>query len=349
MGKLQIATVVVLSFIATPALTANTSKVAPVPAIGTAVADFTAKDFLGKTYRLSEVGNGKIVVLAFVGVECPLAKLYTPRLVELAKKYQSHGVVFLGVDSNRQDAATEIAAYVRIHNVNFPVLKDLRQKIADLVGATRTPQVVVLDAKRMIRYRGRIDDQFGVVPNNPTANYQKAKPVKNDLAAALDDILADRQVSQQETAACGCLLGRDHEPAANAAVTYTKDVAAILNKNCVFCHRPGQIAPFALTNFEEAAGWSDMIAEVTQARRMPPWHADPQFGAFSNDCRLSEANKQILAKWAESGAGREYQGSPRAAEVRGRLADPEAGRNPLHAKAVQHPGNRRRRISEFRD
>src|SRR5690242_13652915 len=100
----------VLTSIATPALAGNTATHAPTPAVGTTVSDFTAKDFLGKEYTLSEIGRGKTVVVAFMGTECPLAKLYAPRLVELANKFQAKGVVFLGVDSNRQDAVTEIAS-----------------------------------------------------------------------------------------------------------------------------------------------------------------------------------------------------------------------------------------------
>ncbi len=110
------------------------------------------------------------MVLAFLGTECPLAKLYAPRLVELAKEYESRGVLFVGVDSNRQDSATEIAAYARQHAIEFPILKDLNQAVADQVGATRTPEVVVLDKTRVIRYQGRIDDQYGLVNN---AGYQR--------------------------------------------------------------------------------------------------------------------------------------------------------------------------------
>ena len=84
-------------------------------------------------------------MLAFLGTECPLAKLYAPRLAALAKEYESRGVVFVGIDANRQDAATEIAAYARQHGIEFPILKDLHQAVADKVGAMRTPEIVVLD------------------------------------------------------------------------------------------------------------------------------------------------------------------------------------------------------------
>jgi peroxiredoxin len=278
------------------------------PVIGDTVDDFTAKDVLGTPFSLSGVDREKFVVLAFVGVDCPLAKLYTPRLVELARKYQPQGVVFVGVDANRQDAMTQIAAYARRHAINFPILKDLRQSIADRVGVTRTPQVIVLDRARKLRYRGRIDDQFGFAPSNRAASYRKSKPERNDLQSALDSILAGAPVAVPETEVAGCLIGRDREPSARSAVTYTKDVAPILNSRCVCCHRPNQIGPFALTSYQECVGWADMIAEVTDSNRMPPWHADPKYGTFSNDARLSDEEKRVLAKWAAAGAP---EGDPR--------------------------------------
>ena len=278
------------------------------PAIGDTVDDFTARDVLGSAFSLSGVDREKIAVLVFVGVDCPLAKLYAPRLVELARIYQPQGVLFLGVDANRQDAMTQIAAYARRHAINFPILKDLRQSIADRVGVTRTPQVIVLDRARKLRYRGRVDDQFGFGPSNRAANYRKSKPVRNDLQSALDSVLAGKPVAVPETEVAGCLIGRDREPSAHSAVTYTKDVAPILNSRCVCCHRPNQIGPFAFTSYQECVGWADMIAEVTELNRMPPWHADPKYGSFSNDARLSDEEKRILAKWAAAGAP---EGDPR--------------------------------------
>jgi len=278
------------------------------PAIGQVVRDFTAKDVLGRTFSLSQLGRGKIVVLAFLSVDCPLARLFTPRLVELAGKYLPRGVVFIAVDANRQDSVTRIASYARRHGIYFPILKDLRQTIADGLGATRTPQVIVLDREHRICYRGRIDDQFGFLPTNRVASYRKAKPERNDLQWALDELLAGKDISVPETDAVGCLIGRDREPAAHPAVTYARDVAPILNRRCVACHRPNQIAPFALTSYEEAVGWADMIAEVTELNRMPPWHADPKFGSFRNDARLSDKEKHVLAQWAAAGAP---EGDPR--------------------------------------
>jgi peroxiredoxin len=272
------------------------------PAIGSAVSSFSARDVSGKEQSLAQIGRNKVVVLAFLGAECPLVKVYAPRLVELAGKYEPQGVAFLGISSNRQDSIAGLAAFVRTHRIPFPVVKDLKQRIADSVGAVRTPEVVVLDRERRLRYRGRIDDQFGFVPSNKTASYHRPEAIRNDLATALDEIIAGHAVSRVETEVAGCLIGRDRAVNPNGAVTYSKQIARLLNQRCVVCHRSGQIAPFSLTNYDEAAGWADMIDEVVQSGRMPPWHADPRIGRFHNDVHLSDAEKHLISEWAANGA-----------------------------------------------
>jgi hypothetical protein len=84
--------------------------------------------------------------------------------------------------------------------------------------------------------------------------------------------------------------------------TFSKDVAPILNKNCVSCHREGEIAPMSLLTYEQARPWAKSIREKVSRGLMPPWHADAPRGVFSNDRRLSEADKETLIAWADAGA-----------------------------------------------
>ncbi len=129
---------------------------------GKRVNHFALKSYQGKEYSLRDFSNRKAVVVAFLGTECPLAKLYGPRLAELAAKYRPKGVTFIGIDSNSQDSISEIAAYARDSGIQFPLLKDLKGAVAADFGATRTPEVFVLDRHRLVRYSGRIDDRCGV-------------------------------------------------------------------------------------------------------------------------------------------------------------------------------------------
>ncbi len=263
--------------------------------VGRTVTAFKLPDYRGKEHALADFDKAPAVVVAFVGTECPLAKLYGPRLAKLAESYKAKGVAFLAIDSNSQDTLAAIAAYARAHQIEFPVLKDLGNKVADDFGAKRTPTVYVLDAKRVIRYMGRVDDQYGI-------GFQRDKVGSNDVARALDEVLAGEQVAKAITDVQGCFIGRVRETIADSAITYTKQIAPILNNRCVECHRPGEIAPFSLTSYKDAAAWSETIAEVVREGRMPPWHADPKHGKFLNDRRLTDEERSQIAAWAKAGA-----------------------------------------------
>lgn len=86
------------------------------------------------------------------------------------------------------------------------------------------------------------------------------------------------------------------------AATYTKDVAPILMNRCVGCHRPGEVAPMAFTNYKETRPWAKAIKSAVVARKMPVWLADPSHGTFRNDRRLSNAEIATISSWVDAGA-----------------------------------------------
>src|ERR1700692_24500 len=85
-------------------------------------------------------------------------------------------------------------------------------------------------------------------------------------------------------------------------VTFTRDVAPVLQKNCQGCHRPGEAAPFSLLSYEQARPWAKAMKEAVRLKKMPPWLADPHYGRFSNDRSLSRKEIETIAAWAEAGA-----------------------------------------------
>ncbi len=266
--------------------------------IGRKISDFTLKDFRGQPHSLSDFKESKAVVVYFLGTECPLAKLYGPRLQKLADEMVDQKVSFIGISSNVQDSMTELAAHARRHQISFPILKDLENKIADRFGATRTPQVFVLDENRTVQYFGRIDAQFTFGAGVGLAQPQEQR---HDLSLAVEELLAGKSVSVPTTQVRGCIIGRVLEPQVDSPVTYSNQIARIIQKNCVECHREGQIAPFAMTDYDEVAGWGEMIAEVVDEQRMPPWHANPEVGHFSNELRLTEKEKEDIYTWVDNG------------------------------------------------
>lgn len=283
---------------ATPAISgAPSSPAAPQPE--RSIADFALSDTNNVEHRLSGLADKPLVVVAFVGVECPLVQLYTGRLVALHEQLASRGVAFLAIDSNRQDDLREVEHYARTYEIPFPVLRDPAGEVAEAFGATRTPEVFVLDAERQVRYQGRIDDQYGI---DRGVNFQRPKPTRHDLAAALNELLAGRQVSEPDTAAPGCLIGRRRPADADSPVTWSNQISRIFQRRCQGCHQPGEIAPFPLLTYEDVLGWDAMIGEVVSEGRMPPWHANPAYGEFLNDSRLTDEEKQQIAEWVAHGA-----------------------------------------------
>lgn len=267
--------------------------------VGQTIESFTLQDYRGREYRLDELPDGPVVV-AFLGAECPLARLYGPRLQKLADQYSAQGVSIIGISSNVQDSVTELGAYARRHELKFPILKDVGNHIADRFRAERTPEVFLLDADRRIVYRGRIDDQYVV-------GVQRVEASREDLKVAIDELLAGTPVSVPVTEALGCLIGRVRTPDESSPVTYSNQIARLFNRRCVECHREGEIGPFSLTTYDEAAGWGEMILEVVREQRMPPWHANPAHGDFKNARRLSDDERGLIETWVANGCP---QGNP---------------------------------------
>jgi mono/diheme cytochrome c family protein len=87
-----------------------------------------------------------------------------------------------------------------------------------------------------------------------------------------------------------------------AVPTYSKDVAPILYKNCVGCHRPGEIGPMSLLTYADVRPHAKAIRDEVGDGNMPPWHADPKFGKFANDRSLSDKERETLLRWANNGA-----------------------------------------------
>jgi peroxiredoxin len=263
--------------------------------LGRTIADMTLTDYRGAAVSLGEFRDQQVVVLAFLGTECPLAKLAVAKLNILAREFDPRQVAILGINSNRQDSLADLAAQAKDQEIRFRLLKDSGNRLADAVGAERTPEVVVLDQQRAVRYVGRIDDQDGIGFRRETAKRQ-------DLKIAIEELLAGKKVSVATTEVEGCYIGKLREPKPDAEVTYSKDIAPILQAHCVQCHRAGQIGPFTMSSYDEVAGWAETIAEVVRDNRMPPWHANPAHGKFANARVLTDRERQLIAAWAKAGA-----------------------------------------------
>lgn len=162
------------------------------------VKDFTRKDANGSPHALYKLSEEKqATVVMFLATQCPGATDYVERIVALVKAYDDKNVQFIGINSNKQDTVAEILEYNKKHGFEFPVLKDPENKIADYFGAKRTPEVFLLDAERVLRYAGAIDDS-------------RKEPKKNYLQNALDLVIAGKDIPEtsKKTRAIGCTIKR---------------------------------------------------------------------------------------------------------------------------------------------
>jgi hypothetical protein len=249
----------------------------------------------GESTTFSATSDARLRVFCFLGCECPLARLYGARLSELSERFVQEGVHFIGVNSNLQDSIEEVKRYFHELKLAFPVYKDHDQRLMKALAAKRTPEVIVLDGKGAIIYRGRIDDQY-----QPGLN--RGKPAHRDLEEAIVAHLAAKPIDNPQTDAFGCLITIRNETVNDSKVTYCNQVSRILSRHCVECHQAGEIGPFALTDYSEVIGWTDMLVETIEQKRMPPWHANPAHGDFVNARSVPKEDLQQLLEWKQSGA-----------------------------------------------
>lgn len=273
---------------------AQTPIAGDAPAPGTIVADLPCIDIRALQRRLSDFGAPPALVLFFVSKDCPMVGRVMPKMARLARDFTDRGVVFAAVNVGRNDTLRDVGTQAIEFEQPYHFVKDRDLTLARGLGVTRTTTVAVLDHERRLRYRGRVDDQVA---------YGKTKPAatREDLRLALEAVLAGSEVAVVETPAEGCVLTAPTVAAPERTPTYHHDIQPIVERHCAECHRDGGAAPFALRDYEQVVGQADMIGEVLELQRMPPWHASERFGEFSNRRGLSPTEHGLLRDWLASG------------------------------------------------
>ncbi len=161
------------------------------------VENFSLKDVNGKVHSLSDYKDSKGIVLMFIATQCPVSNAYNSRMVELYNEYSKKNIAVIGINSNKQESIEEIKNHSAENVFKFPVLKDVNNVIADKFQAGHTPEIFVLNSNYEVLYHGRIDD-----------SRDESEVEKRDLAAALNEILSGKPVSNPETKAFGCTIKR---------------------------------------------------------------------------------------------------------------------------------------------
>lgn len=259
--------------------------------------NFRLTDQQGASHELYYLSDMKAVVLLAQGTACEASQQASLALDGLRAKYEPRGVTFLLLDSNLADAASReaLAKQAKQAGVGMPILMDEAQLVGESLGITRNGEVLIANPQGWkVAYRGGI----GAVP------------------AALDSMLAGAAVKPAASEVAGCAIKmpeRDRRQA-HAQISYEKTIAPMLIDKCVACHRDGGIGPWQMTSYDMVKGFAPMIREVVRTQRMPPWHADPHYSAFSNDRGLSLDQTRALVHWIEAGAQRGSGADPLLAQ-----------------------------------
>lgn len=255
------------------------------PSTGTA-SNFRLIDQDGVSRELYYNTSDRANVLIFTDGLGTVAPSTLAAIKSIRNDFATPDIQFWMIDANPQSNRSTTAALASASGIDWPVLHDRAQLVTREYGVTSVPEVVCIDASDWsVFYRGAIEGQ-------PTA--------PGYLGLALKSFLSGQTVAFNRTRADGQAV--QLEPVKSAS--YSTDIAPLLQEKCVRCHSPGNIAPWTMSDYSSVQKYSASIKSQVLTTRMPPWHADPIYGTFSNDVSLKPAEAATLVKWIADGAPR---------------------------------------------
>jgi peroxiredoxin len=199
MTKRNVSILLAALFVLTVAVIASTSasEIPAPPAIGATIEDFTLPDTDGTNHTLESLEGKKGTVLLFIAVQCPVSNAYNERMEKLAQDYKAKGINVIGINSNVAEDASAVKAHAGENKLTFTILKDPGNKVADRLGATKTPEAYFISADNKLLYHGRIDNSRDAAGVN-----------SSELRDALDLTLAGKPVEKTTATAFGCTIKR---------------------------------------------------------------------------------------------------------------------------------------------
>ncbi len=262
---------------------------------GERVADVTVVDIGGRVSPLAELSGSKGAVIVIRDTECPVTQRYSPRLAELEQEYGPQGYTFSYVDvtpHSRDEAKADAAKY----GLHGRTILDADHKAVNALRAGSAAEAFVIDAGGTLRYRGAIDDQYGI-------DFHREAPMMNYLRESLARVSSGREIVRRQTDAPGCVLSTDQVAnGSERAVTYHNRINRLVAENCQSCHRAEGNAPMPLDTYKQVSERRATIEYMTKSGRMPPWFAHRKVGEWANDRSLSERALKDLLTWAHNGA-----------------------------------------------
>jgi peroxiredoxin len=201
MKKRNVSTFLAAILMITAAVIASNARaeneIPAAPAIGATIDNFTLPDVSGTDRALASLKGKNGTVLLFISVGCPVSNAYNARMEKLHQEYKDKGIAVIGINSNVSEDAAAAKTHAAEKGLTFAILKDPANKVADKLGASKTPEAYLLDGNNKLLYHGRIDNS-----QNPAAIEA------NDLRNAIDSHLAGKPIEKTEAKAFGCSIKR---------------------------------------------------------------------------------------------------------------------------------------------
>ena len=285
------------------------------------IGDFALIDQEGVFHQITRYGYKDALVLISQANGCPVIPSQLPALTTLRQKWETQNVAFLMINSTGRDSREALQAEAATYDLDYPILIDDTQLVAEALGITRVGELIVIEPKTLkLIFKGPLDERSRRRddPPKPTPLNDALERIVAAETATMDTVVID--VDAAVESGCGQFFDEGDLHAGNTP-DYAHDVAPILQENCVHCHREGGIGPFAMDSYHMVRGWSHMIREVLMTRRMPPAQVDPHIGAFSNARHLNDHDLQTLVHWIDQGAPRGDGSDPLLVDARF-VADP---------------------------
>ena len=169
--------------------------------LGSGIIDFSLKGVDNNTHSPADYKNKDVLVIMFICNHCPYVKAVTDRLVALQEKFAERGVQFIAINSNDpesypEDSFDNMKEFAAENNFNLPYLVDETQEVAREYDAKCTPDIYVYDKSRILKYRGRIDDNWK----------EEDKVTSNELSDAIELLLQGKEIDFKQTPSIGCSI-----------------------------------------------------------------------------------------------------------------------------------------------
>ncbi|GAB1258786.1 redoxin domain-containing protein [Aurantivibrio plasticivorans] len=250
------------------------------------VSDFSLIDHNGKILELSRQRFNKALVIFAHGDQCDSSSADLAALRRVRDNWQERAVNVVMMNSIANESREDIIKAVERSDIEFRVLDDSSQLVAEALGLTQAGQVVVVDpSTKAIHYRG---------------------PLGATVERTLEDLLAGKSkatVNINTTSGCDIAF-RAKQMHEQKVPDYSTVIAPLVEKNCAYCHREGGIGPFAMNSHIMLKGFAPMIKEVLLTKRMPPMQVDPHVNSFTNANYMSDQELQTFVHWIDAGAPR---------------------------------------------